>query len=265
MTHPSRRALALASFAVLGLAATGAQAAPNFQMPFACGDTWVANTWSGHSPANSVDMNRPAGGGSTAGSTVVASAAGEVTVSTYSTTTGYGNYVVIDHGGGWKTLHAHLQSRAVSVGAKVKQGQKIGLVGNTSAKYELAPHLHYEQVYNGSVQKAKWDGVALRYFEKKNYKSKNSCATSSGGATGVVGTSGAALNVRSGAGTNYSVVDTVANGSSVNIRCQKTGESISGTYGTSALWNNIGASGSNRYIPDAYTKTGPDGRVAPDC
>ncbi|MET4729260.1 hypothetical protein ABIE09_003073 [Lysobacter enzymogenes] len=151
MNHRSRRALALASLAAGVLAAGAAQAAPDFQMPFACNNVWVANTWDGHSPANSVDMNRPAGGGATAGATVVASAAGTVQTSMYSTTTGYGHYVVIDHGGGWKTLHAHLQSRAVAAGDKVKQGQKIGLVGNSSAKYDLAPHLHYEQIYNGAV------------------------------------------------------------------------------------------------------------------
>ncbi|ALN93188.1 M23 family metallopeptidase [Lysobacter gummosus] len=265
MNHLPRRAFALASLASCLLAANAAQAAPNFQMPFACNDVWVANTWDGHKPGNSVDMNRPAGDSrSTAGSTVVASAAGTVVTSTYSNNTGYGNYIVIDHGGGWKTLHAHLQSRAVSAGASVRQGQKIGAVGNTSALYNLAPHLHYEQIYNGAVQKATWNGVALRYFEKKNYKSQNSCG-SGGGVTGTVKTAGLALNVRSGPGTNYSIVDSVANGSTVSIRCQKTGESISGTYGTSNIWNNIGASGSNKYIPDAYTHTGSDGRVAPDC
>lgn len=266
MNPPLRRALALASFALCSVTATAAQAAPNFQMPFACNDVWVANTWDGHKPANSVDMNRPAGDSrTTAGSTVVASAAGTVLTSTYSNNTGYGNYVVIDHGGGWKTLHAHLQSRAVSAGATVKQGQKIGAVGNTSALYNLAPHLHYEQIYNGATQKAKWNGVALKYFEKKNYKSNNSCGGSGGGVIGTVKTAGSALNVRSGAGTNYSIVDTVANGATVSIRCQKSGESISGTYGTSSIWNNIGAAGSNKYIPDAYTHTGSDGRVAPDC
>ncbi|QQP98679.1 M23 family metallopeptidase [Lysobacter enzymogenes] len=266
MNHRSRRALALASLAGSLLAAGAAQAAaPNFQMPFACNDVWVANTWDGHKPANSVDMNRPAGGGSTAGSTVVASAAGTVQTSTYSTNTGYGHYVVIDHGGGWKTLHAHLQSRAVAAGDKVKQGQKIGAVGNSSAIYTLAPHLHYEQIYNGAVQKAKWNGVALKYFEKKNYTSKNSCGSAPGGAPGTVGTSGSPLNVRSGPGTSYSVVGTLANGAAVTIRCQKTGETISGTYGTSSLWNNVGAAGTNKYIPDAYTQTGSDGRVAPDC
>jgi hypothetical protein len=264
MKHFPRRALALASLASCLLAANAAQAAPNFQMPFACNDVWVANTWDGHKPANSVDMNRPSGGGSTAGSTVVASAAGKVVTSVYSTNTGYGHYIVIDHGGGWKTLHAHLQSRAVSVGDQVRQGQKIGLVGSSSAIYNLAPHLHYEQIYNGATQKAVWNGVALRYFEKRNYTSKNTCG-SGGGVTGTVKTSGTALNVRSGPGTSYSVVGTQANGSTVTIRCQKTGESISGTYGTSNIWNNIGASGSNKYIPDAYTHTGSDGRVAPDC
>ena len=82
------------------------------------------------------------------------------------------------------------------------------------------------------------------------------------GAAGTVDTSGAPLNVRSGPGTSYSVVGSLADGASVTIQCQTNGSSVTGTYGTSSLWNRIG---SGRFIPDAYTYTGSDGRVAPDC
>ncbi|MFD1296304.1 N-acetylmuramoyl-L-alanine amidase [Lysobacter gummosus] len=82
------------------------------------------------------------------------------------------------------------------------------------------------------------------------------------GASGTVDTSGSPLNVRSGPGTSYSVVDSLADGASVTIQCQTNGSSVTGTYGTSSLWNRIG---SGRFIPDAYTYTGSDGRVAPDC
>lgn len=263
MTQFLRRAVLLASCAMAGFAATAAHAAePKFQMPFPCGQTWRANTWTGHNPTYAVDMTNAAG--ATDGATIVAAYGGTVKTSTYSTTTGYGNYIVIDHGGGWTTLYAHLKSRAVSAGASVKMGQKIGAVGNTSAKYDLAPHLHFEERLNGTVKKVKWNGVELKYVEKKNYVSKNACS-GSGGASGTVKTSGANLNVRSGAGTNFSIVGSLANGAAVSIRCQKAGESVSGTYGTSNIWNNIGAAGTNKFIPDAYTYTGSDGRVAPNC
>ena len=46
------------------------------------------------------------------------------------------------------------------------------------------------------------------------------------------------------------------------VYCQTNGQTITGTLGTSKLWNGIGT---GRYIPDAYTYTGSDGRVALDC
>lgn len=56
--------------------------------------------------------------------------------------TGYGTYVVIDHGYGFKTLYGHMASVNVKTGQEVKRGQTIGTVGNTGTS--TAPHLHYE-------------------------------------------------------------------------------------------------------------------------
>lgn len=57
----------------------------------------------------------------------------------------YGNMLLIDHGSGVYTRYAHLSSFApgVVVGAKLSQGQQIGLMGNTAA-YRIPVHLHYE-------------------------------------------------------------------------------------------------------------------------
>ncbi|MFK4544582.1 uncharacterized protein YraI [Streptomyces tendae] len=70
------------------------------------------------------------------------------------------------------------------------------------------------------------------------------------------------LNVRSGPGTNYSVVRVLPEGSRVTINCQRTGEWVSGPYGTSNIWDNIG---SGQYVSDTYILTGSDGYVAPRC
>jgi murein DD-endopeptidase MepM/ murein hydrolase activator NlpD len=55
---------------------------------------------------------------------------------------GYGNQIVIDHGFGYKTMYAHLQSFKVRTGQEVKRGQVIGTVGSTGKS--TSPHLHYE-------------------------------------------------------------------------------------------------------------------------
>ncbi|MCF8218151.1 MAG: M23 family metallopeptidase [Bacteroidales bacterium] len=55
---------------------------------------------------------------------------------------GYGNYVVIDHGYGYKTLYAHMNKVIVKPWHSVKRGEIIGYVGNTGVS--TGPHLHYE-------------------------------------------------------------------------------------------------------------------------
>ena len=80
-----------------------------------------------------------------AGRNAVAAADGTVIISTYSSS--YGNYVVIDHGGGITTTYAHGASRLVSVGQKVSRGQPVLVVGNTGRS--RGPHLHFEVRING--------------------------------------------------------------------------------------------------------------------
>jgi murein DD-endopeptidase MepM/ murein hydrolase activator NlpD len=61
---------------------------------------------------------------------------------------GYGNFVIVDHGGGLSTAYAHQSSIAVGGGA-VSQGQVLGYVGCTG--HCFGPHLHYEVRVNGSA------------------------------------------------------------------------------------------------------------------
>ncbi|HEX2294435.1 MAG TPA: peptidoglycan DD-metalloendopeptidase family protein, partial [Actinomycetota bacterium] len=76
----------------------------------------------------------------TTGQPIVASKDGTVSMS--SSYSGYGNTVIIDHGGGVQTLYAHLSSFAVSAGQTVSQGQVVGNVGCTGSC--TGDHLHFE-------------------------------------------------------------------------------------------------------------------------
>ncbi|MEV5005538.1 SH3 domain-containing protein [Streptomyces sp. NPDC093064] len=73
---------------------------------------------------------------------------------------------------------------------------------------------------------------------------------------------GVRLNVRSGPGTGYSIVRALTEGAQVPIFCQTPGTTVSGYYGTSSIWDNIG---NGQYVSDAYVYTGSDGYVASRC
>lgn len=85
--------------------------------------------------------------GAPKGTTIVAAASGTVVKSYMSSS--YGNYTVIDHGGGVMTAYAHQSKRLVSAGDRVSAGQKIGLVGSTGNS--TGNHLHFEVYVNGST------------------------------------------------------------------------------------------------------------------
>ncbi len=83
--------------------------------------------------------------GARSGSPIFAVADGTVISASYSG--GYGNRIILDHGGGLTTVYAHCSSLAVRAGQTVRQGQRIGAVGSTGLS--TGPHLHFEMRVNG--------------------------------------------------------------------------------------------------------------------
>nr|MBA2599890.1 peptidoglycan DD-metalloendopeptidase family protein [Actinomycetota bacterium] len=84
--------------------------------------------------------------GAAYGSSVWAADAGTVTY--VGVMSGYGNVVIVDHGGGLATTYNHMSAFSVSNGESVGRGQQVGAVGCTG--YCTGPHLHFEVRVNGS-------------------------------------------------------------------------------------------------------------------
>jgi hypothetical protein len=160
----------LAVFLTMGLVwsamadgtAHGADSAPpSFELPFACGETWWGATYATHSRYHAVDFNTFNGDAWELNHPVLASAAGTVATSDYQSS-GAGNRVIIDHGGGWQTVYYHLASRVVSVGQEVARGTPIGGAGGTPS-YPV--HLHYEQRLEQLTVPAVFGGAPFVYTE----------------------------------------------------------------------------------------------------
>lgn len=94
--------------------------------------------WGGHA---GIDV------GAWTGAPVKAADGGYVALATGGWNGGYGNHVIIDHGNGFVTLYAHLNSIYVKQGESVVAGTQIGSVGNTGNS--TGPHLHFEIRYQG--------------------------------------------------------------------------------------------------------------------
>lgn len=84
------------------------------------------------------------------GTPVHAPAAGTVQVATehYATQPSYGTVIVLDHGGGWQSVYAHLDALDVQPGDSVAAGERIGRVGSTGKA--TGPHVHVELHRDGT-------------------------------------------------------------------------------------------------------------------
>ncbi|MFD2796197.1 hypothetical protein ACFS27_21730 [Promicromonospora vindobonensis] len=103
-----------------------------------------------------------------------------------------------------------------------------------------------------------WDGLGLT----DNAWTTVTYLWTGSGPKGIVRTSGGPLTVRSGPGTGRAAVGHAGNHANVVIECTARGTTVTGTFGTTNLWNRIGP---GNWVSDAYVSTGSDAPVAPAC
>lgn len=191
--------------AVVGLAVATAMAAfappaqaaaPALELPFVCGTSWTGDSGSSSAHRNNeIDFNMTGTtGNEDLGEPVLAAAAGTV-VAEGGPSSAYGNYLEIDHGGGYSTLYAHLDTKAVHDGDVVRQGDSIGTVGNTDGNTSgLSAHLHFEfrnrgsgQSYPDYIRPASFHGDPFDYATGRETFISQNCGTSNRAAKSING------------------------------------------------------------------------------
>jgi murein DD-endopeptidase MepM/ murein hydrolase activator NlpD/phage-related protein len=117
--------------------------------------------WPGHSPATALDM------GAGMGTPVRALSGGTASVR-FAAGRSYGNYIIVTHRDGWKSLYAHLSRTVVKSGATVRPGTLIAYSGNTG---QVPAHLHLELSKNpGSSGSTSTNAELVRRGIKYPYK-----------------------------------------------------------------------------------------------
>ena len=248
---------ALAVGAAILVEASPAMAAPTFKVPFPCGQVWSGQTRTNHSPANAVDFNRT----DDLGDPVVASAPGTVDVVTNLGGTSYGKYVRINHGSGYTTYYAHLNAFNVSVGQTVGYGQSSA----TSAPPAARPARTCTTSSAPAAPPSRSSSTARTRSTGAPRTTPATTAAAAAPAQGTVNTAGIAAD-RALRPRHRLLLGRHRRRrrQRVTIHCQTTGTTVTGTYGTSNIWDRIG---SGRYISDAYVYTGYDGFIpgVPRC
>lgn len=154
-------------------------------------------------------------------------------------TPGMGNYVILETSDGSRirTRYQHMKygSVTVSKGDIVKKGQKIGVIGNTGNS--SGRHLHFDISFNTKQTSSYYSGSRY-YVDPKPYLLGSKKIGKAGTITGDYShTVKLDVNVRSGAGTAYKIVDELSEGTPVKV-CETNGK-----------WSRIGT---GRWVSSAY-------------
>jgi LasA protease len=236
------------------------------RLPYALGASWKLSGGPHGSPRNAVDL--------AGGDQVVRAARGGTA---YTMCKGW---VRVVHDRGYATDYYHLWSNIRVNGTWVSDGAFLGYTGTdvTCGGAAYGRHVHFglrqygEPVpiarhiigkwtpYNGSAEYA---GYALHGSRRVNVGGTLYNYGRLGFTQGIVDSYGStSLNRRSGPGTGYRVVGTVADGATVSVACSRNGTSHTGRFGTTSLWNKLT---DGTWISDAYLENGVTGPVNGWC
>jgi hypothetical protein len=79
---------------------------------------------------------------------------------------------------------------------------------------------------------------------------------------GFIHSGGGNVNLRAGPGTDYAIVGTIAQNTAVSIDCIGYGTAVSGPFGTTTVWDEIG---NGHWVTDAFVDTGTNAPIAMPC
>ncbi|GAA0740881.1 peptidoglycan DD-metalloendopeptidase family protein [Dactylosporangium roseum] len=255
------------------------------RLPFTLGQSWRytggPHGWSGtDTPYSSIDLNGGdyrvlAAGGGNAYLMCDGSGSGQ-----------YGGWVRVYHGSGYTTDYYHLWSPVDYNGASVTEGTFLGNTGTdvSCGGNALYRHVHWAilkgEAHTSWVTRSAGGWVFLNGSEpyagsalhgSKVVNAGNQPADVGGllynyGALdfdqGIVDANDdTSINKRSGPGTGYPIVGSVADGTTVTISCWRNGTSLTGRWGASAVWDKLT---DGTWVSDAFVYTGMS-TVGPNC
>ncbi|WP_262012733.1 peptidoglycan DD-metalloendopeptidase family protein [Micromonospora sp. Mcm103] len=251
--------------------AAGGDFRTGMALPFAVGQTWTLTSgphgWGGAAaPWSSVDL---------AGGDQVVRAARAGTAYTMCT-----GWIRVIHDRGYSTDYYHLWNSISVNGAAVAQGAYLGNTGTdvTCGGSATGRHVHFGLRQNSAYVPiaghgiGKWDFVSGAAAYQGGARHGSAYVGGGGGVynygalgfnQGVVDANGGGtLTRRSGPGTGYGAVGSIADGATVTVSCSANGTSHTGRYGTTALWDRL-SDGS--WVSDAYLSTGVNGPINGWC
>jgi LasA protease len=271
VASPAERELFATHGANPGTEQAGGDYRTGMRLPFATGVSWSLtggpHGWAGSDlPYSSLDIS--------GGDQIVRAARGGTA---YTMCQGW---LRVFHDRGYATDYYHLWNNINVNGAAVGEGAFLGNTGTdvTCGGSANGRHVHFALRQNGVYVGAgghnygKWVPIAGS-APYQGYALHGSAVTFPGGAVfnygalgftqGVIDANGGTLvNKRSGPGTGYAVVGTVADGATVTVSCSANGTTHTGRWGATSLWNRLT---DGTWVTDAFMWTGISGAVNGFC